>query len=220
MNIWVIAKILQTRNINNFKYNMIKTVLFDYAGVISPTKNNYIFALQNCKRFELTPKELMELSYENWTDTAIGKLKSNVYWNNIAEKLKIEPDKLRKLVISTFPVNKKVIDLIEKTHKNYTTVLFSNQIEDWLEKVIDENKIRNIFNYFVNSYNVGVRKPDRKIFIEALRITNSKPEETLLIDDSLENIKAANKLGIKTIQFNNYIQFLSQYKKYIKLANS
>jgi len=58
-------------------------------------------------------------------------------------------------------------------------VLFSNQIEDWLEKVIDDNKLRNIFNYFVYSYNVGIRKP----FLEALKATDSKPEETLLVDD-------------------------------------
>ena len=196
---------------------MIKTVLFDYAGVISSTKNNYIFAVKNCKRFGLTPKELMQITYEDWDKAAVGELKKNVFWKQIANKLRIEPKKLKQLVINTFPINKKMVEIIKKTKKNYITVLFSNQVKDWLEKVVDDNKIRDVFNYFVNSYNVGVRKPDKKIFFEALRITKSKPEETLLIDDSPENIKAAIKLGINVIEFKNFKQFLVQYKKFIDI---
>ena len=197
---------------------MVKTVLFDYAGVISPTKNNYIFALKNSKRFGLSPKELMQITYENWDETAIGKLKSNIFWDLIAGKLGIKPDELMKLIIQTYPIDKRMVDIIERTKVNHITVLFSNQIEDWLEKVIDDNKLRNIFGYFVNSYNVGVKKPDKKIFLEALKVTASKPEETLLVDDSPENIKAALQMGINAIQFDNFKQFLTQYKKYINIS--
>jgi len=196
---------------------MIKTVLFDYAGVISPTKNNYIFAFKNSKVFNLTPEELMKITYENWEIAVVGKLKSTAYWNQIATKLNIKPDKLIELIIKTFPIDKKVVNIIKKTKTNYTTVLFSNQVEDWLEKVIDDNNLRDVFNYFVNSYNVGFKKPDQRIFFEALKITSSKPEETLFIDDSLENIRAAKQMGIKTIMFNNFEQFLPQYKKYINI---
>lgn len=197
---------------------MIKTVLFDYAGVISPTKNNYTFALENSKRFGLSPKELMQMTYENWAETVIGKQKCSIFWGQIAKKLKVEPEELRRLVIETFPVDKRMVDIIRKTKKNYTTVLFSNQIEDWLEKVIDDNKLRNIFNFFVNSYNVGARKPDKKIFLEALKVTSSKPEEVLFVDDSFENIEAAKQMGINTIRFKKFNQFLTQYKKYVSIS--
>ncbi|KKT54307.1 MAG: Acyl-CoA dehydrogenase family member 10 [Candidatus Woesebacteria bacterium GW2011_GWA1_44_23] len=197
---------------------MIKTVLFDYAGVITPTKNNFIFATNNSKRFGLTPKELMQMTYENWGDTALGKQKDSDFWNQIANKLKIKPQELMNLVIETFPINKKMVDVIKKTKVNHTTVLFSNQIESWLEKVIDDNKLRNIFTYSINSYNVGSRKPEQKIFLEALKITNSKPEETLFVDDSPENIEAARQIGINTIQFDNFEQFLTEYKGYVCIS--
>jgi len=73
--------------ISNSYTIMIKTVLFDYAGVITPTKNNFIFATNNSKRFGLTPKELMQMTYENWGDTALGKQKDSDFWNQIANKL-------------------------------------------------------------------------------------------------------------------------------------
>jgi len=194
---------------------MIKTVLFDYAGVISPTKNNYAFALKNSKRFELTPEELMKLTYENWDEAATGKLESSVFWEQIAGKLKIKPDELISLLIETFPIDERVVDIIRKTKEDRTTVLFSNQEKGWLEKVIDDNNLRGIFTYFVNSYNVGARKPDPKIFLEALKISSSLPEETLLVDDSLENVEAAKKLGINAIKFENFDQFLEEYKKFL-----
>lgn len=197
---------------------MIKTVLFDYAGVITPTKNNYIFALENSKRFGLSPKELMQMTYENWAETVIGKQKCSVFWGQIADKLNIKPEELKKLVIDTFPVDKKMVDVIKRTKVNYTTVLFSNQIKDWLEKVIEDNKLKNLFDYLVNSYNVGAKKPDPKIFLEALKRTTSKPEEVLFIDDSLENIEAAKQMGINAIQFDNFEQFLTQYKKYVNIS--
>lgn len=194
---------------------MIKTILFDYAGVITPTKNNYPFALKYSERFGLTPDEIMKITYEGWGDAAIGKTKSSDFWQGLASKLGIDAEELISLIIETFPLDKRMIKIIENAKGKYTTVLFSNQVEDWLEKVIKDNNFKNIFNYFVNSYMVGARKPDKKIFKEALKITGSKPEETLLIDDSLENVEAAKNMGINAILFENYDQFLKEYKNFI-----
>lgn len=194
---------------------MIKTILFDYAGVITPTKNNYYFALENCKRFNLSPKELMQMTYENWTETALGKQKCSFFWGQIAKKLNIKPEELRRLVIETFPVDKRMVDVINKTKVNYTNVLFSNQIKDWIEQVVKDNKLENSFDYVINSYIVGARKPDKEIFLEALKRTSSKPEEVLFIDDSIENIEAAKKMGINVIHFINFEQFLDEFKKYV-----
>jgi putative hydrolase of the HAD superfamily len=192
---------------------MIKTVLFDYAGVITPTKNNYIFAVNNSKRFGMSPDDLMRITYEKWDEAATGKIESSVFWSEAASKLGIKPEELMDLLIETFPIDKRMVELIKKTKADHTTVLFSNQVKDWLEKVIDDNDIRGIFTYFVNSYNVGARKPDPKIFLEALKITGSLPEETLLVDDSAENVEAAKKLGINAIQFENFERFMGEYKK-------
>ena len=144
----------------------IKTVLFDYAGVITPVRNNYQFALKYSQRFGLKPEVLMKITYDNWSDAATGKLDCYTFWKQIANKLSISPEELRDLVIDTFPVDKRMINIIRKTHQKYTTVLFSNQIKDWVEKVIEDNKIQDIFDHLINSYIVGARKPDEKMFFK------------------------------------------------------
>lgn len=196
---------------------MIKTILFDYAGVITPTRNNSSFAVKNSKRFGLSPDEIMKISYDGWADAAVGKGDGENFWEKFSSKLNIKKSDLISLVIETFPIDPRMVHLIKKTKKKYTTVLFSNQVKDWLEKVIEDNNFKDIFSYFVNSYTVGARKPDKKIFEEALKITNSKPEETLLIDDTLENIEAARKMGINAILFENYDQFLREYQEIVNL---
>lgn len=194
---------------------MIKTIFFDYAGVITPTRDNLDFAKKYCKRFGLTEKELMEITYTNFGEAAVGKIPDERFWGDIAQKLHIDPEEIKKLLIGTFPIDPRMIKLIDKIKGRYIIVMVSNQLESWLEKVIYDNNLRSKFHFFVNSYQIGVRKPDKEIFLAALKKSNSKPDETLFIDDASKNIIAAQELGINGIQFDTYEQFISDFKKII-----
>ena len=50
---------------------------------------------------------------------------------------------------------------------------------------------------------MGLTKPDPRIFTALLDGTGAKPEETLFIDDSLSNCKAAEEFGIRTLHVSN-----------------
>jgi putative hydrolase of the HAD superfamily len=65
------------------------------------------------------------------------------------------------------------------------------------------------------SYKLGFYKPDPRIFKKALRLFNIEPEETLFIDDSLENCESANGIGIKTIRYEDFESFKKELKKYL-----
>ena len=194
---------------------MIKTIIFDYAGVITPTKNNYIFAKKYHKRFGLTTEELMNKTYNNWKPALTDKKAELEYWKELSQELNINSDELKDLIIKTFPINPKIIRLIDKIKDKYKIVMLSNQVESWLEKVIDENNLRNKFHYFINSYHVGTKKPDKRFFLTALEKSDSRSEETLFIDDSEENIKAAQELGIQCIKYVTFEQFLKEFNRYM-----
>lgn len=49
------------------------------------------------------------------------------------------------------------------------------------------------------SHRMGMRKPDKNIFLHILNENNLKPEETLFIDDSPQHIATAKDLGLHTI---------------------
>ncbi len=52
------------------------------------------------------------------------------------------------------------------------------------------------------SYELGLLKPDVKIYEQILKLLKAKPEEVIFIDDKLKNVEAAKLIGINGIVFN------------------
>jgi len=57
------------------------------------------------------------------------------------------------------------------------------------------------FDALVWSYELGLGKPDPRIYEEVLRRLGTRAEETLFLDDKAANVEAAQRLGIVGIQF-------------------
>ena len=53
----------------------------------------------------------------------------------------------------------------------------------------------------IYSYDVGLRKPDKSIYIKACELAKVNPAESVFIDDLIENIDGAKKVGIKGIHY-------------------
>lgn len=71
---------------------------------------------------------------------------------------------------------------------------------------VAEGDVRRIFDVFVSSAHVGMRKPDPRIYeytMEKLRDKvgpDLKAEEVLFLDDIGENLKTARTLGMRTMR--------------------
>ncbi|RRD01948.1 HAD family hydrolase [Prevotella sp. OH937_COT-195] len=59
--------------------------------------------------------------------------------------------------------------------------------------------INDFFEHIFLSYEMGMVKPDREIFIKMLNDAGIKAGETLFIDDSAANCAAAESVGIRTM---------------------
>jgi putative hydrolase of the HAD superfamily len=57
------------------------------------------------------------------------------------------------------------------------------------------------FDVLIWSYQHGLVKPDPAIYRLVLERLGTAPEETLFLDDKLENIEAARQLGMQGLQF-------------------
>jgi len=65
---------------------------------------------------------------------------------------------------------------------------------------IAKYSLREIFQLFVSSCFVGLRKPESGIYRLAIEITQFNPEQCCFIDDRMLNLECAAKLGMRTIQ--------------------
>lgn len=57
--------------------------------------------------------------------------------------------------------------------------------------------LSGLFYAVVNSSSVGAAKPDSKIFSAAMEAADCSPGQALFVDDALENVQAAEALGIR-----------------------
>jgi putative hydrolase of the HAD superfamily len=62
------------------------------------------------------------------------------------------------------------------------------------------SELRALFDAFVESALVGLRKPDPRIYTHACRELGVAPAESVFLDDIGANLKAARALGMRTIK--------------------
>lgn len=61
--------------------------------------------------------------------------------------------------------------------------------------------IRDLFSVMVSSHDIGLSKPDPKIFEIALDRSGAKPEDSFMVGDRLDNdIGPAKRMGFKTVR--------------------
>jgi putative hydrolase of the HAD superfamily len=83
------------------------------------------------------------------------------------------------------------------------TAILSNMGDNVLENMKREFDWLTRFDVLVWSYQLRMAKPEPAIYQHVLKELNTRPEETLFLDDRPVNIEAALALGMKAIQFSN-----------------
>ncbi len=82
---------------------------------------------------------------------------------------------------------------------NYHISTLNNESLELNEFRIRKFGLANYFTNFFSSCYLKIKKPETDIFQTVLRITHTKGEQCLFIDDREENIEGAKKCGFHTI---------------------
>jgi putative hydrolase of the HAD superfamily len=91
-------------------------------------------------------------------------------------------------------------------------VALSNESAELTDYRLRQFDLRGVFETFLFSAYVGVRKPHPEIYEMALRLTQSRGEESIFIDDRAENIEPAAALGIHGIRYQSPDQLTKELK--------
>jgi len=70
-----------------------------------------------------------------------------------------------------------------------------------------------LFDAVTLSFEAGHKKPEKQIYLDALKKLNLKPDECVFIDDIKEYSDAASKLGIHGINYTSYKNLIKELKK-------
>jgi len=202
---------------------MIKAILFDVGGVLHKSDTAVGDDMQ--RELGLTPGQIEEIWSTLIPRMGVGQLDEADFWDEIRQKYRVRrvsPDEklLSRAFARELKQNKQLLDVAKQLREAGLRVAVLSDTNKLHAAVLEAAGSYKPFAYRFLSHEVGIRKPDPRIFQHALKVLDVKPSESIFIDDSAKNVAAANALGIHGIQFNDTEQVFSELTDllpYIKL---
>lgn len=187
---------------------MIKTVVFDIGGVlldIHPERTfQYISDSLGMNERDIANSFPWELHDEYEKGSLNNKEWFWGFRDSLPQPCCLKESDFWKAWSLLLGDEKETVKLFPDLSKNYSLWLLSNtnpkHIQDEIEK---KYLFPSLVNGTIYSFDVGCRKPDKKIYDILLKKSKSKPNECVFIDDLIENVHAAQLLGIKGIHYKN-----------------
>jgi len=185
---------------------MIKAVFFDWGHTF--TSSGFIEAKEKVenllKPHNLTWDDFYPYFRNLYQLRSSGKIKSDEEMFNLLGKIlrkeNLPFERIIKAMIDSHIIPQENIEVVKEIKKNYKVGLLTNNVQEWVEKVLKNYGLEDLFDALIVSSKVGARKPEAQIFYFALKSLSVKPEETVFISDELsEDLIGAKGCGIRTI---------------------
>ncbi len=196
----------------------IKYLLSDLDGVIRQYPESRTQSIES--KFGLAPGTLISAAFKNTLleDVVCGRITDEAWRSDIATKISKEYSKAIAVQAvqewSDFPgqVDQEYLQHVERYFANIPIAVLTNgtsRLDADLKKLSLENRFFKIFN----SAEIGVCKPDHKIYLHVLKILECQADEILFVDDSVSHIQGARELGFKTHHYKSLEQFVAECQK-------
>lgn len=184
--------------------------IFDMGGVMC-TNTNVIDSI--CKKMNLEKRDFFDFAKsENFVKIQSGKMSMNEFWQEFSDRsgLDVKEDFFETLFN---PIrNHNMYQLVNQLKENNRVVAGTNTIDSHYKKHRN-NGDYDVFEVVYPSNLIGVAKPNESFYQTILEKENYQPEETVFIDDNIDNIESAAKLGITAIRFTSYEDLKEKLKK-------
>ena len=119
----------------------------------------------------------------------------------IAQRLEPQIKEGRKKLFRVFDDAEETLNVLSK---RFDLGIIANQTKD-IVRLLDDSKISRFFKVKVISSEVGIEKPDARIFQLAMHLVDARnPKDCIMVGDRLDtDILPANLLGMTTIRTTN-----------------
>ena len=193
--------------------------LFDLGGVFFNWDPNHFYknVFENIEEREFF---LLEVCNDQWNvqqdagrSIAEAELELIPKFPHYEKEIKMYYKNHRKMIRGVF---EEAVDTLKKLKdKNYECYVLSNWSAETFAGMTDDYPFLKLFNGLLISGEDKLIKPDHAIYQLARDRFNLNPEETVFIDDKLENIQAAQEMNFKTIHLTDPNIIKTEIKKFL-----
>ena len=190
----------------------IKAIIFDAYGTLFDVNS----AAEKCKdkignKWESFANywRTTQLEY-TWLRSLMNRHKD--FWQVTEDSLdksmktfKINPSMRKELldlykILSTFPEVKEVLKNLKE--KNYKLAILSNGTPSLLNELVKNNNLDNIFNDIFSIEEVGIYKPDSKVYDMPIKKYQIQKEEVIFLSANTWDVSGGGNYGYSSIWVN------------------
>ena len=189
----------------------IQAVIWDFGGVLVRTAD------QSRRRalaadLGLTLDELSARVFdgEKRLKAQLGHIDGEQHLQSVAAEFGMSRDALEANFFADDRLDQVLMDYIRALRPRYKTGLLSNAMSTLRTLITERYPIADAFDAVVISAEVGVMKPDARIYQLALDALEVQAGEAVFIDDFVENVEGARDAGLQAIHFRSRQQALDE----------
>ncbi len=171
---------------------MITTIITDFDGTLVDTFEANLRAYQQA--FYAVGIKLTKEEYQDCFGLRFDAFMSRmgISDESIAHRIREAKAEYYPTYFQYLKPNKPLIDLIDSFHKlGGKTAIASTARKENLMNVVNYFNIASSFNLIFAGKDVKHGKPDPEIYIKTMNALDSKPEDTLIFEDSEVGLQAA-----------------------------
>lgn len=194
----------------------IRAVIFDLGGVILRTEDQTPRA-KLVERLGISREQMYYHVFDSPSaqQATVGKMSAVSHWEAVRQALGLSPEEFPSVMEDFWAGDRLDTDLVSEIRllrPRYKTALLSNAWDNLRQALERDWGIADAFDEMFISAELGLAKPDSRIYRLALERLNVAPPEAVFVDDFLDNVIAARQLGIHTVHFRNPAQALGELR--------
>ncbi len=193
------------------RYIPAPALVFDFGGVLLDWNPRHLYLkLFNGDRVA-TERFLTEIDFYAWNllqdagrPMAEGVAELSARFPHYAQLIRAYHERWEESIAG--PIQASVDILHELKRRRYALYGLSNYGVETFQRVRHDHPFLECFDAVVLSGELGLVKPDPRIYLAFLQRVGRKAEECVFIDDSQPNVAAARQLGFDGIRFESAAQ--------------
>ncbi len=197
----------------------IKAVIFDMGGVFVQTINKEP-RTRLANRFGLSYDKLSEIVFQS--DSAqlatVGKIDESAHWEFIASYFNLSESETVNFWEEFWggdQLDQKLVDFTKSIKDEYKIGLLSNAWSGARDLLTKKFTFLHLFEISVFSAEVKMAKPAPEFYEWMIQKLEVNFNQSVFVDDFIENIIAARSLGMKTVHFKTTDQAIGELKNFL-----
>jgi putative hydrolase of the HAD superfamily len=189
---------------------VLQALILDYGNVLSQPQDERWFEVMAAEIG--TSEDPFRAAYWRHRPGYDAGMPAREYWGQVLDTLGAGPrgqadrrviDRLIDADVASWTQYRDDVWTLAQVFRNDggRTAFLSNGVPEAMARIRADRPLERWFDVVVVSCEVGVAKPDPMIFQIYLTRLGVEPSHALLVDDRIENVEGAARMGLRTFHF-------------------